>query len=162
MVEYQDDLAHQLLERCAEKGLTIAVAESLTGGQLASTLVSVPGASRVFRGGAVTYATDTKAHVLGVDAQRLADFGPVDREVAKQMAAGVGKLFDVDAALATTGVAGPGPADGHPAGHVWIGLWRRGGDAQGFVYDFDGDRSDVRYRTVIASLSRLLAEIECV
>ncbi|USR80004.1 CinA family protein [Arcanobacterium pinnipediorum] len=160
MDDKREKLAQAVLDHCAAQGLTLAVAESLTGGELASTLVSIPGASRVFRGAAVTYATDSKASVLGVDAQRLARCGPVDEEVAKQMASGVGALFDSDLALATTGVAGPGPADGHNPGHVWIGLWRRGIGAQAFVYDFSGDRADVRHHTVIASLSRILAVLE--
>lgn len=100
--------------------MTLAAAESLTAGQVSAAIADVPGASAVLRGGAVTYATDTKRSLLGVDGELLALRGPVDEQVAHQMAAGVARLFDADIGLATTGVAGPGPADGQAAGTVWI------------------------------------------
>ncbi|WFN91151.1 CinA family protein [Arcanobacterium wilhelmae] len=116
-------LARLLVERHRERSASIAVAESLTGGALASAIVDVPGASVVFRGGAVTYATETKVSVLGVSEERLALTGPVDGVVAEQMAAGAARLFRAEFGIATTGVAGPGPNDGFPAGTVWIGVW---------------------------------------
>ncbi|VEI12630.1 CinA family protein [Trueperella bialowiezensis] len=159
-------LAHDVVTALTERGGTIAVAESLTGGLLASTIVSVPGASECFRGGAVTYATDTKASVLGVSRERLAQTGPVDGVVAQQMATGVAELFGADIGIATTGVAGPGPADGHPAGTVYVAIATRrlvGAAGDGVVhadsgmrakhFHFDGNRAQVRQQAVDQALN---------
>ena len=114
--------AADLLRAARDHSLTLAVAESLTGGQVSSSLVEIPGASRVLVGAVVAYATRIKAQVLGVDAAHLERTGPVDRDVALQMARGVRRLLGADLGLATTGVAGPGPADAHPAGTVHIAV----------------------------------------
>ncbi len=151
-----DRLAHVLVERLIRDGLTIAVAESLTGGLLAATFVSVPGASNCFRGGVVAYAVDTKASVLGVSAQQLETTGPVDPKVAEQMAQGVANLFAADIGVSTTGVAGPGPADGHVAGTVYVGLATAQG-AKGECFHFHGSREDVRNKSVEKAL-HLIAE----
>src|SRR5215470_10980125 len=91
---------------------TLAVAESLTGGLLAATLVDVPGASKVFRGGLVVYATDLKASLAGVPADLLAERGPVDPDVAVALAAGARERCGATWGLGTTGVAGPEPQEG--------------------------------------------------
>lgn len=109
-----------LVRELIARRLTVATAESLTGGALCARLVDVPGASETVRGGVCAYTVDLKARVLGVDPDRLARTGPVDAQVALQMARGVRRLMGADIAVSTTGVAGPGPADGHPAGTVHI------------------------------------------
>jgi nicotinamide-nucleotide amidase len=111
-----------LVARLGQAGKTLAVAESLTGGLVMATLTDVPGVSEVLRGGAVVYATDTKASELGVDAGLLAERGPVDPEVALAMARGVRVLWSADLGLATTGVAGPDPQGGHPVGEVYVAV----------------------------------------
>jgi len=111
-----------LLDLLRDRGETLAVAESLTGGLVLATLTDVPGASDVLRGGVVSYATDLKAGMLDVDAALLAAGGPVQAEVAAQMAVGVARSCGATWGLATTGVAGPGPADGHPAGTVHVAV----------------------------------------
>ncbi|WP_167150367.1 CinA family protein [Actinomyces sp. ZJ308] len=130
------------------RAVTLAIAESLTGGQVASSLVETPGASRVLVGAVVAYATRVKAQVLGVDAAHLERTGPVDRDVALQMARGVSRLLGADLGLATTGVAGPGPADGHPAGTVHIAVVGPWGEAHRELH-LSGDRSRVRHEAVI-------------
>lgn len=187
-----DDELKELSEECCrlliEAGTSFAVAESLTGGDLASIFVSVPGISEVFRGGVVAYATETKASVLGVSHERLSEFGPVDGVVAAEMAKGAADLFDAKVALSTTGVAGPGPADGHAAGTVWVGLWVAGegesftakhrsetasdddflsvegprGTALAKKFRFAGDRAEVRRSTIGAALNILFREISTV
>ena len=141
------ELAQSLVARLTQAGLTIAAAESLTGGLVCSALVDVPGASAVLRGSVTAYATELKAQVLGVDAARLASVGPVDAQVAQEMADGAAQLLGADVAVATTGVAGPGPADGHNAGTVyiaaiapWGSVWR--------LLELEGQRSQVRTQTV--------------
>lgn len=141
------ELAQSLVTRLSQVGLTIAAAESLTGGLVCSALVDVPGASVVLRGSVTAYATELKAQVLGVDAARLASVGPVDAQVAQEMADGAAQLLGADVAVATTGVAGPGPADGHEAGTVyiaaiapWGSVWR--------LLQLEGQRSQVRIQTV--------------
>src|SRR5690348_14782860 len=98
------------------RGETLAVAESLTGGLLAATIVDVPGASRVFRGGLVVYATELKASLAGVDAGLLAERGPVDPDVARDLARGAALRCGAQWGLSTTGVAGPDPQGGIAAG----------------------------------------------
>ena len=98
------EAARWLLSSAESRGLTVAVAESLTGGEVVSALVSVPGASAVVVGGVVAYATRIKAQVLGVDERRLERTGPVDGGVAEQMASGVAALMGADLGLATTAV----------------------------------------------------------
>lgn len=141
------ELAQSLVTRLTQTGLTIAAAESLTGGLVCSALVDVPGASAVLRGSVTAYATELKAQVLGVDAARLASVGPVDAQVAQEMADGAAQLLGADVAVATTGVAGPGPADGHEAGTVyiaaiapWGSVWR--------LLELEGQRSQIRAQTV--------------
>jgi len=116
------ETAAQLVDLLGQQGRTLAVAESLTGGLVAATVVGVPGASKVFRGGVVAYATEVKASVLGVDAGLLERVGAVDPDVADEMAYGVARLLGADYGLATTGVAGPDPQDGQPVGTVWISV----------------------------------------
>ena len=141
-----DRAAQCLLAAAQERGLTIAVAESLTGGQVCEALVSIPGASAVVLGGVVAYATAVKARVLGVEEGLLAAVGPVDARVARQMASGVVSLMGADLGLATTGVAGPGPAEGHPAGTVHIAVASPWGTVSRELH-LDGDRADVRAAT---------------
>ena len=150
-----DDVAvAAIIDKLAGDGWTIATAESLTGGGLVSRLVDVPGASRVVRGGVCTYATDTKASVLSVSRERLELTGPVDAEVAKQMASGARALFGADIALSTTGVAGPGSADGHEAGTVHVACAGPGGALHRLVH-IPGDRRAVRAGAVDAALALL-------
>lgn len=110
----------ELLDQLAGLGWSLGTAESLTGGLLAATVVAVPGASRVFAGSVVAYAADLKVRLLGCDRDLIERVGTVDEQVARQMAVGARRALRVDLALATTGVAGPGPSEGHPAGTVWL------------------------------------------
>ncbi|HVQ18891.1 MAG TPA: nicotinamide-nucleotide amidohydrolase family protein, partial [Actinomycetes bacterium] len=106
------DAAVHLVAELGERNLTVAVAESVTGGLLMGALTAVPGASDVLRGGVVVYATDTKASQLGVDPDVLETNGPVDAEVATAMARAVRGRWAADIGVATTGVAGPDPQAG--------------------------------------------------
>ncbi len=117
-----DQSAAQIISALSEQGRTLAIAESLTGGMVSASLVAIAGASAVLRGAVVAYATNLKKDILGVDPDLLSAKGPVDPDVAGQMALGVRKLMGADFGLATTGVAGPGPADGAPAGRVFVAV----------------------------------------
>lgn len=148
--------AESLVATLVERGLTVATAESLTGGLVCAALTSVAGSSRTVRGGVVSYATDLKADLLGVDHERLRDVGPVDARVAEEMALGAARLLGADVGLATTGVAGPGPADGMPAGTVFVaaaGPWPGGVRSRRLA--LPGDRAAVRHATVDAVLDLL-------
>lgn len=147
-----------LLEALAIEGRTVAVAESLTGGLVAATIVSVPGASRVFRGGVVTYATDSKASVLGVDPALLAVQGPVDPEVAAQMATLVAERFDTDFGIAATGVAGPESQAGKPVGLVYIAVATQEGESGSVEVrelHLSGERDEIRQQVVDQAIQLL-------
>nr|WP_139821005.1 CinA family protein [Krasilnikoviella flava] len=148
-------LARAVLEGALARGWTLAVAESLTGGLVVATLVDVPGASAVVRGGVVAYATDVKAAVLGVDPELLERYGPVDPEVAGQMASGVRRSLTADVGLATTGVAGPDPQDGHPPGEAYVAVSTPAGDRVRRL-DLAGGRPEVRAGVVRAALTLVL------
>ncbi|GAB3157605.1 CinA family protein [Myceligenerans halotolerans] len=136
------ELARDLIGELVGRGWTLGVAESLTGGGVTSALVSVPGASAVLRGGIVAYATDLKARLLGVDDGLLATRGAIDPDVASQMAAGVRKVTGADVGLATTGVAGPDPQDGHAPGLVYVAVCAPGSDQVRRI-DLPGSRPGV-------------------
>lgn len=144
-------LARELLEAVSARGWTLGTAESLTGGAVAATLVDVPGASRVLRGGIVAYATDVKESVLGVDPELLAVHGAVHPEVAAQMAIGVRRVLGADVGLATTGVAGPDPQDGQPPGTVYVAVSTPEGTL-GERFSLPGGRAAVRAGTRVAVL----------
>src|SRR3954462_10805719 len=110
---------HGLLQ---QRGQSLATAESLTGGRLASVLTGVPGASKSYLGGVVAYATSVKQDVLGVPAELVAQYGVISAECALAMARGAASLTGATWGVATTGVAGPDPQDGHPPGTVHVGL----------------------------------------
>lgn len=153
------ELAEWLVAELQRQNARVALAESLTGGLLTSSLVDVPGASLAVLGGVVAYATPLKAELLGVDRELLAERGAIDPDVARQMARGVRERLAVDGraaeyGLATTGAAGPDPQDGHPAGTVWIALATTDGTwARGLL--IAGDRAAVREATVDAALGLL-------
>ncbi|WP_062301337.1 CinA family protein [Demequina subtropica] len=138
-----------------ERGLTIATAESLTGGALCSALVDVPGASAVVRGGVVAYTADMKVRLLGVDPDLIRDHGLVSAEVAEAMARGVREATGATIGVATTGVAGPEPHDGAPVGSVHLAV---AGPARALRVHrrLTGDRAAVRAGAVEAALAAVL------
>lgn len=138
-----------------QRGDTIATAESLTGGAVSVQLVETEGISAILLGGAVCYTNEMKAHMLGVDRDLLKEKGPVCGEVAVQMAQGIAQLTGAMHTVSTTGVAGPGPADGHEQGTVWIGRE----DGRAFGFHFRGTRGEVNDLTVIAAV-HVLAELD--
>lgn len=148
-----DKAVQALVEELIRRGETLAVAESLTGGLLAATLVTVPGVSQTLRGGLLVYATDLKHSLAGVDAQLLAERGPVDPEVAIALAQGARSRCQADWGLSTTGVAGPGPQDGIAAGTVYVAV--SGGIDQVRRLRLTGTRAEVREGTVRAALDLL-------
>ncbi|HEY3762999.1 MAG TPA: nicotinamide-nucleotide amidohydrolase family protein [Verrucomicrobiae bacterium] len=111
-----------------ERRLTLALAESCTGGFIANRITNVPGASRIFRGGVVAYSNDVKKRFLGVRAKTLERHGAVSEAVAWEMAEGAQKRFSADFAIAVTGIAGPGGRTrGKPVGTVFISLAGKSG-----------------------------------
>jgi nicotinamide-nucleotide amidase len=149
--EHPNGLAGAALDAAGAAEISLAVAESLTGGALASSLTDVAGASDVLVGGVVAYRETVKRQVLGVDPELLRTGGTVHPEVAVQMAHGVARLAGADLGVATTGVAGPSPHSGHPPGTVFV-AWALRGDAQVRGFEFGGDRDWVRSLTVAAAL----------
>ena len=153
------DLARQIVEISTDKGLKIGFAESLTGGMIASEIVSVPGASSCFEGSVVSYSNEVKINVLNVDAEVIKSYGAVSEQCAKQMASGARKLLGADYSVSVTGIAGPaGGSDKKPVGTVYIGF--SGGDdtfAEHFL--FEGDRESIRLQTVKEAYKLLLKYI---
>jgi nicotinamide-nucleotide amidase len=149
----------EIVAELTRRGLTISVAESLTGGLLVAELIGVPGASRVVNGGVVAYNTALKHSLLGVDAGLLESRGAVDPDVAAAMAEGVRRACAIDGVpasigVSTTGVAGPDPQDGKPVGSVFVGIAT---DAGTRVIDLTlgGSRNALRRHVVSESLIQL-------
>jgi nicotinamide-nucleotide amidase len=152
------ELATEILRLLTASGRTLAAAESLTGGLVAAALTDVPGSSTAFRGGVVAYATELKAQLLGVDSRMLARHGPVYAPVAVAMAEGVRERLDATVGVATTGVAGPDPADGFPPGTVHIAV-SLADDTVVRTMALAGNRDEVRRLTVERTLGLLLGRL---
>ncbi len=152
-------LAATCLDELTARSATVATAESLTAGLVSATLAGVAGASEALRGGVVAYASDLKVGLLGVDARLVATVGVVSPAVAEQMALGIRERMAADWGVATTGVAGPDPQDGHPPGEVYVAVAGPGGlvDAQGLR--LTGDRQGIRAAAVDAALTLLLSHL---
>jgi CDP-diacylglycerol--glycerol-3-phosphate 3-phosphatidyltransferase len=152
-------LVRRIGERLAARQLTVAVAESCTGGLLAAALTDQPGSSAYFQGGVVAYSNPVKKAVLGVPDELLETHGAVSAEVARAMAEGVRRLLLADLGLSVTGIAGP-DADGSnkPVGltHIWLA---GEGPGEGRGFKFDGDRWENRRRAVDEALNLILAHL---
>lgn len=151
-----DGLAIELILELSFRGLTVAIAESLTGGLLTAKMIDPPGASAVVLGGVVAYDTELKHTLLGVDTAILAVHGAVHPDVAAHMAIGVREHCRVggqaaDFGLATTGAAGPDPQDGQQPGTVFIAVSSASGTRVKSL-ELSGDRSTIRNDTVYESL----------
>jgi nicotinamide-nucleotide amidase len=153
-------LAAALIDSLRLRGLKLAVAESLTGGQIASAIVDVAGASDVFLGGVVAYATAAKTGMLGLSPALLETHGAVDAEVAAQMARTCAERFadscgvskDRVLGVSSTGVAGPASQDGKPAGTVFVAACI-GENIQVLEFHFVGDRTQVRNQATTEALN---------
>ncbi len=149
------DLAAVVLDLCRAKGISIAVAESCTGGLLGARLTAVSGSSDVVRGGVIAYENGVKESVLGVSRSDLDAHGAVSEAVARAMATGVKTFVAAGAALSITGIAGPtGGTEAKPVGTVWIALDFEG-EIQSRRYVMVGDRAEVRHRSAQAALEML-------
>lgn len=154
--------SRELIAVLAARGLTVAVAESLTGGLLIAALIAPAGASAVVNGGVVVYNTELKHSLLGVDSALLAEHGPVHPDVARQLARNVRERLAVagrpaDIGIATTGIAGPDPQDGIPPGTVYLGL-SIDDETLSRELCLSGSRDEVRASAVVAATD-WLAEV---
>jgi nicotinamide-nucleotide amidase len=155
----QFEAASLILATLRSANQTLATAESLTGGLLSGAITDVPGSSDVFLGGIIAYSSAMKSALLKVDGELIDTHGVVSAEVAIAMARGASNVLGSDWAIATTGVAGPGPSDGIAAGTVWVAIV--GPDRALFAEEFiiSGNRQEVRVRTIaraFASFTRIL------
>ncbi len=159
LFEGSGSLEESLVSELSGQGLTLALAESCSGGWLGQRITSVPGCSAVFRGAVIAYADDVKRDLLRVDHDLLQAEGAVSGRVAEQMARGVRELFHADLGLAVTGIAGPGGArPGKPVGLVFLHL--SGPEFEESVhFVFPGDRDGIRQRSVNAALALALRRL---
>jgi len=153
--------AKRLGAALSASGMTLAVAESCTGGQLGGAITSIPGSSLYFSGGVVAYGNPAKVSLLGVAPGLIAACGAVSREVALAMAEGVLLLLRADLAIAVTGVAGPGGGSrGKPVGTVWVAVVGAGAVRYAHRFRFPGGREAVRRETVRAALAAAIDVLE--
>jgi nicotinamide-nucleotide amidase len=160
LYSFPDKLVEQsvrLVTACRKAGLTLATAESCTGGLIAAILTETPGSSDVFERGYVTYANLAKIEMLGVPEALLAAHGAVSAEVAAAMAEGAARRAGTDLAVSVTGIAGPGGAtETKPVGLVFVGAARRDGPATAERHLFTGGRTAIRQDAVAAALAAAL------
>lgn len=156
-----NDLAARTVKTMTERSLSLATAESLTGGLLGATLTTVPGASACFVGAVTAYASAMKTALLGVPKELIAQHTVVSEPVALAMAVGLQDRTHADWVIAVTGVAGPDAQDGHAPGEVWIcvqgpRIASLPQFSQVQQFHFHGDRETIRVATVDAALQMLL------
>ncbi len=158
MGEFEDrarEAAHKLVASAVSCGATVATAESCTAGLVASTIASVPGASDVLRGGAVTYVDEIKNRLLGVSSEILERYTAVSSPCACEMAEGARSLFEVSAAVSVTGYAGPGGGTAEdPVGTVYFGISTASG-TETYRKVFAGSRDEVRWQAAAFALELL-------
>lgn len=153
-------IAQDVVEGVRGAGKMCATAESCTGGGIGAAITAVPGSSEMFAGGVISYSNEVKRDVLGVPQATLDAHGAVSAETARAMAEGARRLLKVDAAVAVTGVAGPGGGSPQkPVGTVWFGLATAAG-SRAEMRRFDGDRDQVRAQTVVHALELLNSILE--
>jgi PncC family amidohydrolase len=152
-------LVGQLQERCLGRGLTVATAESCTGGYIAKSITDVAGSSGYFRGGVVSYSNEVKMRLLGVPADQLAAHGAVSAQVARSMAVGVLAATGAGLAVAVTGISGPGGGSpAKPVGLTYVAVADATGvDVRRFIWQ--GDRAANREATARAALELLLERV---
>ncbi|MFA5918202.1 MAG: CinA family protein [Candidatus Nanopelagicaceae bacterium] len=143
--------ARAVVELLKAKKQSVAVAESITGGGVGAALTAVGGASDVFLGGVIAYSPAVKESLLGIEKETIATFGVVSEEVAVAMADGIRELLGSTWGISTTGVAGPGDADGVAAGTVWIAI--SGPINQTTQLEVEGEREVVRNASVSSAIS---------
>jgi nicotinamide-nucleotide amidase len=148
------DAIQNVAQAAQSKGIRIGVAESLTCGLLAGTVGKGANAEEWFGGGVVAYQTETKVTVLGV----TPGLDPVSAECAEQMARGAQELLQTDLAVSTTGVGGPGPEGGHPAGTVYLG-WADGGAVGHVELTLDGDDPEEILQATVDRAVALLGDL---
>ena len=151
-------LAQDVVKRLKRKRMTLATAESITGGGLGAAITSVPGASDVFLGGLITYSDQSKTKFLEIAKRILTKHTAVSEEVAIAMAQSARKQFGTDYAIATTGVAGPGKAYGQKVGTVWVAIDSKKGPVT-LCLALSGTREDIRHATIqsaLAAFTRIL------
>ena len=155
----EEEVVHKLLE----ENLTITTAESCTGGLIAATIVNVSGASGCFNEGYINYANEAKVRLLGVSEESIRSFGVVSDKVVAEMAEGALNRADADIAIAVSGIAGPlGGSPEKPVGTVYIGICLRDKTDKSltkasYKFYFEGDRSEIRDKTVQEALKIILS-----
>ncbi|MCH9612710.1 MAG: Nicotinamide-nucleotide amidohydrolase PncC [Chlamydiia bacterium] len=157
-----ESLAHIVQATFIQNGLTLAVAESITGGNIAARLTAIADSSLYFLGSFIVYSNALKQSILGVKESTLAQYGAVSEETAREMLAGVLEASDADYALATTGIAGPsGGSDKKPVGTVYLGIQRRGKEPKIFLLPkiFYPKRDIITEKSVSELLSSLLIDM---
>ena len=146
---------HVLVEKFLNKNMTLSCAESLTGGLFASTVTSIPGVSKFFKGGVVAYWNEIKHNVINVSRETIDTVGVVSAECASEMARGVKKLYQSNIAISFTGNAGPTAMEGKPVGLVYIGVIIDD-VVFTFEYNFIGTRDEIRKQCVEEGIKKIL------
>ena len=156
-----EELNNRLMDLLKRRGITLATAESLTGGMIASELCAVSGASEVFLEGVVSYTNQSKIRRLGVKQTTLVEYTAVSAAVAEEMAIGVRQCLDTDIGLSSTGVAGPDAfdSDGNPRGLYYIGI-SYGEKTCIREFRVEGERNEIRKKATESALAFLLEMLE--
>ncbi|MEP1230844.1 MAG: CinA family protein [Litorimonas sp.] len=154
------ELSSEIIASAKARGLTIATAESCTGGLIGAALTSVNGSSESFHGGIIAYSNSIKTKLLGVPPSTLGKYGAVSEKTAQRMAAGALERLNVDIAISVTGIAGPsGGSEDKPVGTVWIGVAMRNGDKAAIsaqLHNFrQNDRNEIRSAACYEALALL-------
>lgn len=137
----------EIVSKLIEKNIRIGSAESLTGGLFSSTITSIPGVSKVFKGSIVSYSTLIKENVLKIDRETIDKYGVISHEIAEKMCRNAKEILDVDMALSFTGNAGPDAMEGKPVGRVYIGICYKD-SVETYEFNFDGNREEIRHKCI--------------
>ena len=160
MPDASQTLEEHIGQLLTQRKLTLAVAESCTGGLVGHRLTNVPGSSTYFIGGVVAYAYEAKERLLGVSHNTLYDYGAVSEPTAREMARGVRRALGTDVGLSVTGIAGPGGGlPGKPVGLTWVALSARDFE-EARQFTWDGDRGANKARSADAALALVSAYLE--
>lgn len=149
------ELAREVVEALTKLNLTLGSCESMTAGLFGATICEIPGASKVYRGGLITYDPQEKVSLADVEPETIEKYGVVSTEVATEMARGAGEVLGVDICVSVTGNAGPSAQEGAEVGDVAIGLYYKG-EVSSYMLNFAGERNEVREKAVATMLQFVL------